>query len=129
MTQIKIRRDERIDLAVIEITGDIVPAELLRFLESNFGDYIDADSRDFASRAIIDFRAANLSALTKDFIKTNIEAVKKFIRPDVKAALIFSNPGDASVGEVISKAIHRIGLGAEIRRFYNLYRAKDWLLY
>ena len=122
MAQFKRIKDKRAGLTIIEIIGELTHGEIPRFLESLHVD-------DTSSGAIFDFRAADLSALAKTRIKSDIYKVKKFAHPELKAALVFSNPADFSIGRTISKAINKEGYLADIRGFYNLFLAKDWLLF
>ena len=127
MAEIKLTQIEHLNLAVFEICGDVANGEILRFLEANFQS---GDGEDTGIiRAIFDFRAADLSALTLETIKVNLARVEKFLRPGLRAALVFSNPADFSIGKTISTAFRKHSHLLEIRHFYNLYRAKDWLLY
>lgn len=122
MAQFKRIKDTHADLTIIEIIGELTHGEFTRFLESL---HIDNAS----SRAIFDFRAADLSTLAKAGIKSEIRKLAKFSQPELKAALVFSNHTDFSIGRVISKAVSKEGYLADIRGFYNLYLAKDWLLF
>ncbi|MEZ5491246.1 MAG: hypothetical protein R3F50_13130 [Gammaproteobacteria bacterium] len=122
MAQFKRIKDSRSDLTIIEIIGKLTLGELSRFLDS-----LQVDNA--SSRAIFDFRAADLSALAKACIKSEIRKLERFSHPELKAALVFSNPTDFSTGKAISKAVSKEGYLADIRGFYNLYLAKDWLLY
>ena len=122
MAQFKTSRDSRTDLTVIEVFGNVTHGEIPRFLETLRMD-------NPPSRAIFDFRNASLSELVKKRIKTDIHKVKQFTRPEIRAALVFSNPADFSIGKAITKAISKEGYLADIRGFYNFYLAKDWLLF
>jgi hypothetical protein len=123
MAQIRRLREVRSDVTVIEVSGDITHGEFIKFLEAH------KQVTNPASRAIFDFRSANLSALSRQRIKEAMAELKQFARPGLRAALVFSNPADYSIGRVISGSISKQGYLAEIRSFYNLYLAKAWLLY
>ena len=116
-------KELRSDLTVIEIHGELTHGEFIRFLESN------RNVKDPSSMAILDFRSANLSMLSKQRIKQAVTEFQRFANPSMRAALVFSNPTDYSIGKVISKAFSKHGYLSEIRGFYNLYLAKAWLLY
>ena len=116
-------KDFRSDLTVIEVHGELTHGEFIRFLEAN------RETGNRSSKAILDFRSATLSSRSKHRIKKAVAEFRKYAAPELRAALVFSNPTDYSVGKVISKAISKQGYLAEIRGFYNLYLAKAWLLY
>ena len=122
MAEFKIIRETRSDLTVVEVVGDVAQGEIGKFLASLKLD-------DPTSKAIFDFRHANLSALEKKHIKSNVNQLKRFSRPEVRAALVFSNPVDFSIGRAITKAISKEGYLADIKGFYKFYLAKDWLLF
>ena len=123
MAQFRRLKEFRSDLTVIEVHGELTHGEFIRFLEAN------RSKNNRSSKAIFDFRSATLSSLSKQRIKKTVVEFRKFAAPDLRAALVFSNPADFSVGKVISKAISKQGYLSEIRGFYNLYLAKAWLLY
>ncbi len=122
MAQFRRIKDSRVDLTVIEVVGDVTNDEISQFLES-------LRIENTSSKAIFDFRGANLSSLVKKRIRTEVLQVKQFARPEIRAALVFSNHADFSMGKSLAQAITREGFLADIRGFYNFYLAKDWLLY
>jgi hypothetical protein len=123
MAQIRRLRETRSDVTVIEVRGDLTHGEFKRFLEAH------KNVINPASRTVVDFRSANLSALSRHRIKEAMADLKQFARPGLRAALVFSNPADYSIGRVISGSLSKHGNLSEIRGFYNLYLAKAWLLY
>ena len=122
MAQFKLTRETRTDLTVIEVVGDVQHGEIPDFLNS-------LQVENPATRAIFDFRGANLAGLVKKRIRTDIHKVKQFSRPELKTAMVFSNPADFSIGKIISKSLSSEGYLSDIRGFYNFYLAKDWLLF
>ena len=123
MAQFRRLKEKRSGLTVIEVVGELTHGEFIRFLESN------RKVKDPSLSAIFDMRAASLSSLSKKRIKEALAEFRLYANPNLRAALVFSNPADYSVGKVISKTICKYGYLSEIRGFYNLYLAKAWLLY
>lgn len=123
MAQFRRLKEKRSGLTIIEVAGELTHGEFIKFLESN------RNVKDPSLRAIFDLRAASLSLLSKKRIKEVLADFSMYANPRLRAALVFSNPADYSVGKVISKAICKHGYLSEIRGFYNLYLAKAWLLY
>lgn len=123
MAQFKRLKEGRSGLTIIEVYGEVTHGELLKFLESQ------CNASDMACHAIFDFRAASLSALSMSRIIETTREYGRFFHPGARAAMVFSNPSDFSIGKLISKAISRHGYLSEIRGFYNVYLAKAWLLY
>ena len=116
-------KEQRTDLTIIEVHGKLTHGEFFEFLESN------RHVEDPSTKAIFDLRFANLSTISKKRIKEAMTEFKRFAAPGVRAALVFSNPADYSLGKIISNALNQHGYLSEIRGFYNLYLAKSWLLY
>lgn len=123
MAQFRRLKEKRSDLTVIEVYGELTHGEFIRFLESN------RNVKDGSLRAIFDLRSANLSSLSKKRIKEALADFKMYAHPRLRAALVFSNPTDYSIGKLISKTVNKQGYLSEIRGFYNMYLAKAWLLY
>jgi len=123
MAQFKRLKEGRSGLTIIEVYGEVTHGELFKFLESH------SNASDKSSRAIFDFRAANLSSLSLHRIIEATREYGRFSNPGVRAAMVFSNPSDFSIGKLISRAISKHGYLSEIRGFYNVYLAKAWLLY
>ena len=123
MAQFKRLKERRSGLTVIEVHGELTHGEFFEFLESN------QNVKDPSLKAIFDLRSANLSSISKTRIKEAVVEITKFVNPGLRAALVFSNPADYSIGKTISKAINKHAHLTEIRGFYNLYLAKAWLLY
>ena len=123
MAQFKRLKERRSDLTIIEVYGELTHGEFFEFLESN------KNVKDPSLRAIFDLRSASFSSLSKKRIKEAMAELSTFANPGLRAALVFSNPNDFSIGKTISKAINKHGYLSEIRGFYNLYLAKAWLLY
>jgi|GEM_PF-3061873 len=123
MAQFRRLKELRSDLTIIEVHGELTHGEFVRFLESS------RDVGDPSSKAVFDLRSANLSSLSRKRIKASIADFESFADPGLRAALVFSNPADYSIGKLISNTINKQGYLSEIRGFYNLYLAKAWLLY
>jgi len=122
MAQFKRIKETRGNFTIVEVVGDVLHGEIIDFLEN-------LQVEDPSTRAIFDFRAANLSALLTNRIRSDVHKIRKFAGPGIRAALVFSNPADFSIGKAIGHAISGAGYLADIRGFYNLYLAKDWLLF
>jgi len=123
MAQFRRLKETRANLTVIEVHGELTHGEFIRFLESN------RNVKERSLKAIFDLRSANLSSLSKRHIKEALADFRKYADPELRAALVFSNPADYSIGKLISKTVSKHGYLSEIRGFYNLYLAKAWLLY
>jgi len=122
MARFKQIRDGRSNLTVVEVYGDVGNEEIKTIL-----DWPPDVSPH--SKTVFDFRFADLSALSSTHIRKAVGEIRLLSGPDCKAALVFSNPADYSIGKIISSAFSGRGYLANIRGFYNLHRAKDWLLF
>lgn len=121
MAEVKRLKDRRSDLAVFQVSGNVTCIDVCHLLDTSIATE--------STLHLFDFRWASLAALSKADIKAQIRTAVSKIRPGARAAFVFSNPADLSVGRLINKSTGGGGHRPETREFYNPYLARDWLLF
>lgn len=120
MAKIESSIDEKLDLTVLTVTGELEAGEITAFIASYTGQH--------TSLVLWDMCAADTVNLSPEKIQQGASRVAKIAARNDKTAFVFSRDIDFGVGRMIHAYSSIEELKSTIQIFRNRDEANEWLL-
>ena len=121
MAKYSLQTDSTTGITHLQVVGDIVPAELLAFMQTEeYQNRSDLLLGDLRQATLTKIRTADLIQLVRD--------IKPLTRDGLRVAYIFSQAVDFGIANMFKVYADQLSYQVTLEAFTDLELAKQWLL-